>query len=196
MPASAKSAYIHQCRRICLYAGCSPQACSYRDRYVELVKLGAAAVYGISTQSTDYQAEAQQRLHLPFPLLSDSELQLTQALNLPTFKVSRAEASMVLQLWMRHSVIALYADVGPKPSPAGQAHWKLFCDRFEGACLGCLGCRVRGGLTAQVPGVGELVKRLTLIIKDGEIAECFYPIFPSASDAGKVLSFLQQQQTA
>ena len=45
-------------------------------------------MYGVSTQDTDYQAEAQQRLHLPFPLLSDSGLQLTHALKLPTFKVS------------------------------------------------------------------------------------------------------------
>ena len=46
-----------------------------------------SAIYGVSTQDTDYQAEAQERLHLPYPLLSDCELQLARALKLPTFKV-------------------------------------------------------------------------------------------------------------
>ena len=69
-----------------MHAGCSPQACAYRDHYAELTALGVSAVYGISTQDTDYQAEAQQRLHLPFPLLSDSSLQLSRALRLPNFK--------------------------------------------------------------------------------------------------------------
>ena len=51
----------------------------------------------------------------------------------------------------------------------------------------------------QVPEVqpqGILTKRLTLIIKDGEIVECFYPVFPSDSDAAKVVNFFRQQQKA
>ena len=55
-------------------------------------------MYGISTQDTDYQAEAQQRLHLPFPLLSDLSLQLTHALKLPTFKVDRWPAAHIVWL--------------------------------------------------------------------------------------------------
>ena len=74
-------------------AGCSPQACAYRDHYADLTALGVSAVYGISPQDTGYQAEAQKRLHLPFPLLSDSSLQLTQALKLPTFKVAPCTAA-------------------------------------------------------------------------------------------------------
>lgn len=64
--------------------GCTPQACSFRDHYHELALLHTQ-VFGISTQSSPYQQEAKQRLHLPFELLSDSSLQLEQALNLPTF---------------------------------------------------------------------------------------------------------------
>ena len=41
----------------------------------------------MSTQESDYQQEAAQRLHLPFPLLSDARLMLTTALSLPTFAV-------------------------------------------------------------------------------------------------------------
>src|SRR3712207_8885269 len=37
---------------------------------------------------TEYQREAAERLHLPFPLLSDESLEFAQALNLPTFQVA------------------------------------------------------------------------------------------------------------
>ncbi len=66
--------------------GCTPQACSIRDTHGEFTALGAA-VFGLSTQSAADQLEAVQRLHLPYPLISDSELALTRAWNLPTFSV-------------------------------------------------------------------------------------------------------------
>jgi len=68
--------------------GCTPQSCSFRDHFAELRKLGVARVFGMSTQDSDYQCEAVDRLHLPFPLLSDADLKLTRALNLPTFTVA------------------------------------------------------------------------------------------------------------
>jgi peroxiredoxin len=42
-------------------------------------------VFGLSTQDSGYQREAAERLHLPFALLSDADLELTKALRLPTF---------------------------------------------------------------------------------------------------------------
>jgi len=66
--------------------GCTPQSCAFRDHYQQLQALGVR-VFGLSTQDTDYQREAVQRLHLPFELLSDSELAFTRALRLPTFQV-------------------------------------------------------------------------------------------------------------
>ncbi len=68
--------------------GCTPQSCGFRDHFAELGALGIAHVFGLSTQDTDYQGEAAQRLHLPFPILSDAALTLTRALNLPTFSVA------------------------------------------------------------------------------------------------------------
>jgi peroxiredoxin len=65
--------------------GCTPQSCSFRDHFAELKQLGVARVFGLSTQESDYQREAVERLHLPFPVLSDADMALTQALNLPTF---------------------------------------------------------------------------------------------------------------
>ena len=55
--------------------GCTPQSCSFRDHHAELRSLGAS-VFGSSTQDTEYQREAATRLHLPFALLSDSDLAL------------------------------------------------------------------------------------------------------------------------
>lgn len=68
--------------------GCTPQNCGFRDHYAELQAAGATAVYGLSVQGTDYQAEAVQRLHLPFPLLSDAEFALQSALDLSTFEAA------------------------------------------------------------------------------------------------------------
>ena len=65
--------------------GCTPQACSYRDHYAELQSLGAQ-LYGLSTQSPDYQKEMAERLHLPFAVLSDEALKLTDTISLPTFE--------------------------------------------------------------------------------------------------------------
>jgi peroxiredoxin len=67
--------------------GCTPQACGFRDHHLELVDLGAR-VFGLSTQTTDFQHEAVERLKLPYPILSDADLRLTRALNLPTFEVA------------------------------------------------------------------------------------------------------------
>jgi len=46
-----------------------------------------ARVFGLSTQDSEYQREAVERLHLPFPLLSDAGLGLQRALRLPSFQL-------------------------------------------------------------------------------------------------------------
>lgn len=105
--------------------GCTPQSCAFRDHYRELQALGAR-VFGLSTQDTDYQSEAVERLHLPFELLSDVELAFATALQLPTFAID----SMVL------------------------------------------------------------IKRLTLILRDGCIEKVFYPVFPPDRNAAEVMAWL------
>ena len=65
--------------------GCTPQTCAYRDLHAEFAALGVQ-VFGLSSQDTAYQKEAAERLHLPFPLLSDERSGgLASALRLPTF---------------------------------------------------------------------------------------------------------------
>lgn len=67
--------------------GCTPEACAFRDHHAELADLDAS-VYGLSTQSPDYQREAVERLHLPFAILSDQHLTLARELDLPTFEAA------------------------------------------------------------------------------------------------------------
>lgn len=110
--------------------GCTPQSCAFRDHYTQLKNLGAAEVYGLSTQDTAYQREAVERLHLPFALLSDEKLAFAGALALPTFEVD--------------------------------------------------GMR--------------LVKRLTLIVRDGVVEHVFYPVFPPDRSAEEVARWLRDQR--
>jgi peroxiredoxin len=66
--------------------GCTPQSCAYRDALREFTLL-AVSVVGISAQSPQEQREFAEREHIPFPLLSDGELELARTLRLPTFEV-------------------------------------------------------------------------------------------------------------
>ena len=80
--------------------GCTPQTCSYRDHHKELNSLGAS-VFGLSTQSTDYQQEMTDRLQLPFLILSDDAFKFSESLNLPTFTVNK------MRLIKRVTIIAI-----------------------------------------------------------------------------------------
>lgn len=67
--------------------GCTPQSCAFRDYFAELRAAGADRVFGLSTQDTNYQREAVERLHLPFALLSDAKFEFADALQLPRFTI-------------------------------------------------------------------------------------------------------------
>jgi peroxiredoxin/putative intracellular protease/amidase len=66
--------------------GCTPETCGFRDHHKELQQLGAE-VFGFSTQTTEYQKEMVERLHVPFEVLSDVDLAFVRALRLPTFDI-------------------------------------------------------------------------------------------------------------
>ena len=67
--------------------GCTPQTCAFRDLSADFGALDCR-VFGLSTQNPEYQRELAERLHLPFPVVSDAELALTTALRLPTLTVA------------------------------------------------------------------------------------------------------------
>lgn len=86
--------------------GCTPQSCAFRDHYAELRSLGVAHLFGVSTQSQAYQREAAERLHLPFPLLSDEQRALGQALNLPGGDIAGQYLHKRLTMIAKDGVIA------------------------------------------------------------------------------------------
>ena len=71
--------------------GCTPESRGFQSQYEELRDEGVGEVFGLSTQSVEYQREARDRLHLPFELLSDAERELADELDLPTFAVGGDE---------------------------------------------------------------------------------------------------------
>jgi peroxiredoxin/ribosomal protein S18 acetylase RimI-like enzyme len=64
--------------------GCTPQACGFRDLHALFEGLGVS-VRGLSTNTPEHQAEFIARTGAPYPLLSDADLRVTRAMNLPTF---------------------------------------------------------------------------------------------------------------
>lgn len=107
--------------------GCTPQAVTFEDQK-DVVRALGADVYGLSTQGHEDQREFTNRIGLSFPLLSDADFKLTDALRLPTM---------------------------------------------------------------EVEGI-RMLKRITLIIRDGVIEKIFYPVFPSTRAAGDVIEWLRQ----
>jgi len=105
--------------------GCTPQSCSFRDHFAELRSLGVAHLFGLSTQDTDYQREAVDRLHLPFAILSDTRLQFSRALSLPTFDVAGMTLLKRMVLIIDDGVIAktFYPVFPPDESAAVVAGW-------------------------------------------------------------------------
>ncbi len=100
--------------------GCTPQTCGFRDHYSEISEL-KAKVFGVSTQTTEYQREVVERLHLPFEILSDAEFKLCNALRLPTFEVNGMRLLKRLTLIVRGDRIEqVFYPVFPPNESAGQ----------------------------------------------------------------------------
>ncbi len=113
--------------------GCTPQSCAYRDSLAEFERLGAA-IAGVSAQSPAEQLEFSRREHIPFPLLSDSGLQLAAALGLPTFEAGGmklyrrltlvAEAGMIVKAFYPvfppdRDAAAVLSWLAARPAPEG-----------------------------------------------------------------------------
>jgi peroxiredoxin len=98
--------------------GCTPQSCAFRDHYQELQSLGAE-VMGLSVQTTEYQKEMADRLHLPFPAVSDANYQFQKALNMPTFVTAGMTLLKRVTLIANHGVIeAVHYPIFPSDSDA------------------------------------------------------------------------------
>ncbi|NIH77641.1 redoxin family protein [Amycolatopsis viridis] len=101
--------------------GCTPEACGFRDHHQDLLAAGAVAVFGLSTQDSEYQREVVERLHLPFPMLSDPDRSLARALDLPTFEAAGMTLYKRLTLIIRDGVIEhVFYPIFPPGEHAGQ----------------------------------------------------------------------------
>jgi peroxiredoxin len=107
--------------------GCTPQSCGFRDHFAELKALGVAHVFGLSTQDTAYQSEAAQRLHLPFPILSDAELNFALGLHLPMFMTGGMTLLARMALVIEDGIIvkAFYPVFPPDQNAAEVVAWLL-----------------------------------------------------------------------
>ncbi len=104
--------------------GCTPQTCGFRDRHADLTALGVS-VFGLSTQEPEYQAELVDRLHLPFPVLSDFELRFSSALRLPVFTVAGHVLLKRLAVYAEHGEIrrVFYPVFPPDENAADVLAW-------------------------------------------------------------------------
>jgi peroxiredoxin len=104
--------------------GCTPQTCAFRDHHAELKALGAE-VFGLSTQNTEYQKEAVERLQLPFELLSDEHFKWIEALRLPTFELEGIRFVKRITLIARDGVIGkvFYPVFPPDANAEEVAEW-------------------------------------------------------------------------
>lgn len=121
--------------------GCTPQSCSFRDHYSELKTLNTS-VFGLSAQTTEYQKEARDRLHLPFELLSDSGHRLKRLLRLPTFTVADMELYKRLTLVVENGRIqkVFYPVFPPDQNAEDVLAWLR-----QNAQLGAAGGRAKSG---------------------------------------------------
>ncbi len=105
--------------------GCTPQSCGFRDHYPEIRDLGIDAVFGLSTQDSEYQHEVAERLHLPFQLLSDQNLDFAKALGLPTFEVDGMTLIKRITLIVHDGLIehVFYPVFPPDTHAPAVIHW-------------------------------------------------------------------------
>jgi peroxiredoxin len=104
--------------------GCTPQSCAFRDHVRDLAE-HEASVIGVSAQSPADQLEFAAREHIPYPLLSDSALQLAETLQLPTFEAAgmRLYKRLTFIAWERRIVKVFYPVFPPQRNASEVLMW-------------------------------------------------------------------------
>jgi peroxiredoxin len=98
--------------------GCTPESCSFRDHAAEIERFGAR-VLGLSAQSLEDQHEFAERVGLPYPIISDPQLELAKALDLPTFETSGLTLYKRITLIVReHRIAHVFYPVFPPDEAA------------------------------------------------------------------------------
>ena len=84
--------------------GSTPETEGFRDTYDRFAAWGVD-VFGLSTQSSEHQAELVQRLRVPFAILSDEQSRFRSAMSLPTFVAGGVPYLKRLTLYVRDGSI-------------------------------------------------------------------------------------------
>jgi len=84
--------------------GCTPETCSFRNHYDDIIKLNAIPI-GMSTQIPSDIKEMTKRLMIPYDVVSDCNLKFSNRMNLPTFKTNNIIFIKRLTLIIERSVI-------------------------------------------------------------------------------------------
>src|SRR4051794_6334585 len=99
--------------------GCTPQSCAFRDLHGELESLGVR-VAGLSAQSPEDQLEFAERNAMPFPVISDPERRLGEALRLPTLEIAGLTLYKRLTLVAESArIVKVFYPVFPPDANAG-----------------------------------------------------------------------------
>jgi peroxiredoxin len=113
--------------------GCTPESCSFRDHAADIERLGAR-VLGLSAQSLEDQHEFAERVGLPYPILSDANLELAEALRLPTFETAGLTLYKRITLIVReHRIVHVFYPVFPPDEAAANVLNWLRADAREPA---------------------------------------------------------------
>jgi GrxC family glutaredoxin len=104
--------------------GCTPQTLSFQAERDVFAALGVT-VFGLSTQTPEYQKELSDRLGLSFAILSDAEFKLSEALRLPSMTVEGMRLIKRLTLVINNGVIehVFYPVFPPNKSAAEVIDW-------------------------------------------------------------------------
>lgn len=104
--------------------GCTPEACGFRDQLGSFREAGVD-VLGLSGQPAGQQRDAAERLGLPYPLLSDEQLELAASLGLPTFEFNDRTyfTRLTLVVSQRRIEAALYPVFPPNEGAEQALAW-------------------------------------------------------------------------
>jgi peroxiredoxin len=104
-------------------SSCAVQRAVFREYALDFAAEGAR-IAGVSSEPHETQAATAEREHLPFPLISDRECRLADALALPTFNdLGVRRFRRVTLICDQGTVAAAFYPVSPRRSAAQALNW-------------------------------------------------------------------------
>lgn len=96
--------------------GCTKEACNFRDRHGQLLKLGAV-IFGISRQDEKSHQEFRKKFHLPFDLLIDDKGEIAKKYGIGTMPVVGFHHRQSVLIGADGKIAKVYSKVDPDHHP-------------------------------------------------------------------------------